>query len=287
MLLPSNIFPMKNAVLLSGIIALFLSAAACAAPSVTIVANSIDLALSKGYLDNLEASGIKVTTITAADLPTHKGDANIMILGGQNAPEGIGSIVKDLLTASEKKEVLASPDAKIAVIIANAWTTKQKVMIFAGYEKGETRKAFADAQGDLMKSLRFNDSNYPQNYTTTTANVPALDPTQPYTEVTAYEAYAIIKGITDLEVIDVRGKPIYDMGHIPGAANMPVREIEQSLGTLNKNRTYLLYCGGNSESINAGNILAANGYKKLYRLVDGYVAWRKAGYPKETTQTVQ
>ncbi len=277
---------MKNPVLILAVF-LFISGAAYAIPSVTVVGNSIDLALSRGYIDNLAASGINVSAITAADLPAHKGDANIMILGGQNAPEGIGPIVGDLLTESEKKQVLASPDAKIVVIIANAWATKQKVMIFAGYEKAETRKAFGDAQGDIMKSLRFNDSLYPQNETTVTANVPPIDPTQPFTEVSAYEAYAIIQDVPGVEVIDVRGKPLYDNGHIPGAVNMPVREIEGGVDSLAKDKTYLLYCGGNSESINAGNILAANGFKNLYRLVDGYVAWRKAGYAKEVTQTTQ
>jgi rhodanese-related sulfurtransferase len=275
---------MKKAFLQSGIIAFLLSTVAFATPSVTIVGNSIDLALSRGYIDNLEASGIGATAITAADLPSHKGDANIIILGGQNSPEGIGPVVNELLSASEKKEVLSAPDAKIVVIIANAWTAKQKVTVYAGYEKEQTRKVFADAQGDIMKSLRFNDSFYPQDNANTTAKVPALDPTQPYTEVSAYEAMALIKGVPDLEIIDVRGKPLYDIGHIPNAANMPVREIEQNMGALGKDRTYLIYCGGNSESINAASLLAANGYKKLYRLVDGYVAWRKAGYPKEVTQ---
>jgi rhodanese-related sulfurtransferase len=275
---------MNNVFLLSGIIALLLCVSACAAPTVTIIGNSIDLALSRGYIDNLKASGIDATAITPADLPSHKGDANIIILGGQNAPEGIGPIVDGLLSISEKKEVLSAPDAKTVVIIANAWAEKQKVTIYAGYEKEQTRKVFADAQGDIMKSLRFNDSSYPQNNADATAQVPALDPTQPYTEVSAYEAMAIIKGIPGMETIDVRGKPLYDYGHIPGAVNMPVREIEQSMTTLSKDRTYLIYCGGNSESIKAASLLAANGYKKLYRLVDGYVAWRKAGYPKEVSQ---
>jgi rhodanese-related sulfurtransferase len=269
------------------ILILLLSTAACASPTVTIVGNSIDLALSRGYIDNLEASGIDVSAITAADLPAHKGDANIIILGGQNAPEGIGPIVSELLTNTEKNDALSSPDAKIVVIIPNAWGAKQKVTVYAGYEKEETRKAFGDAQGDIMKSLRFNDSVYPQNNAQVTAKLPLLDSTQPYTEISAYEAYALIKGIPDLEIIDVRGKPLYDAGHIPGAVNMPVRGIEANIGDLDKSKTYLLYCGGNSESIKAASMLAANGFKNLYRLVDGYVAWRKAGYAKEVTPAGQ
>jgi rhodanese-related sulfurtransferase len=45
--------------------------------------------------------------------------------------------------------------------------------------------------------------------------------------------------------------------------------------------TYLLYCGGNSQSIRVGTVMSQNGFTKLYRLVDGYVAWRRAGFPRE------
>ena len=274
---------MKNpSPLLLGI--LLLAASVYAEPSVTIVANSIDLALNAGYIDNLRASGINSTTIAASELPSHKEDPNIYFLGGQNAPEGIGKIVGDLLTDSEKSDVTASHDAKTIVIIANQWAPHQKVMIFAGYEKEQTRKAFGDAQGDVMKSLRFSDSNYPQNNTAAEAAVPPLDATQPFTEITAQEAYAITKNVPDLKIIDVRGAPLYDAGHIPGAVNMPVRELTANVGTLSKDTTYLLYCGGNSESIKAGTVMASEGFKKIYRLVDGYMAWRKAGYPREVTK---
>lgn len=281
----SYISSMKKA-LISGIIFL-LASFACAAPSVTVVGNSIDLALSRSYIDNLEESGIDVSSIVASDLPAHKEDPNIIILGGQNAPEGIGPVVSGLLSDQEKKEVLSSPDARIVVVITNPWAAKQKVLVFAGYEKEQTRKAFADAQGDIMKSLRFNETMYPQDNAEVRAVVPSIDPTQPYTEVSAYEAYAIIKEVRDVGIIDVRSSPAYDAGHIPGALNIPVRNMDGALGSLHTERTYLVYCGGNSESIKAGNILAAKGYKKLYRLVDGYMAWRKAGYPKEVSSPNQ
>jgi len=234
-------------------------------------------------LDNLQASGINVAAITADQLSSHKNDPVILVLGGQNAPENVGAITNELMTDVEKKEVLASPDSKNVFIVLNPWAANQTVIIFAGYEKEQTRKAFSDAQGDLLKIFRFNESQYPTNSTVSSATVPSLNPTQPFTEVNAYEAKAIIGSIPNLEVIDVRGTAVYDAGHIPGAVSMPVRVIEQNTGTLSKDKTYLLYCGGNSESINAGNMLAAAGYKKIYRLVDGYMAWRRAGYPKEVT----
>jgi rhodanese-related sulfurtransferase len=271
---------MKNIFILAGMI-LLLSLSALAAPTATIVCNSIDCAMNQGYFDNLASSGINITVIPVDDLPKHKEDPFIIILGGQNAPEGIGRLVSGLLNSREKNEIISTPDSKTTVVIYAPWVGKQKVLVYAGYGKEQTRKAFGDAQGDLMKSLRLNESVYPQNFTRKDVQIPPLDLQQPFTEVNAYEAYSIMQGIPNLEVIDVRGTAIYDMGHVPGAVNMPVRVIEQNLGALSKDKTYLIYCGGNSESIKAGTILSAAGYTKLYRLVDGYMAWRKAGYPKE------
>lgn len=137
-------------------------------------------------------------------------------------------------------------------------------------------------QGDILKSLRFNDSAITENNASTVmASVPTLDVSQPFTEIDAYQANAVIRNIPGVVIIDVRGAPLYAAGHIPGAINMPEREFEQAVSSLDKGVAYLLYCGGNSQSIRVGTVMSQNGFIRLYRLVDGYVAWRKAGFPKE------
>lgn len=273
---------MKNAVL-SFLALLSIPAfvqAESAAPQVTVLANSIDLSLSQGYVDTLKALGFSVVAISAAELPSHQGDTLILVLGGHRAPEGVGKVVDSILTAAEKEEILSSASSKVLVVLPGVWSQKQRVMVFAGYGKEQTRKLFGEAQGDIIKSLKFNDSSYLENYTGTADAVPPLDAAQPFTEVDAYEAAAIIRDVAGVQVLDVRGAPFYSAGHIPGAVSLPERQFRESLSHLDRDGTYLLYCGGNSESISAGNILASLGYKKLYRLVDGYIAWRKAGYPR-------
>jgi rhodanese-related sulfurtransferase len=243
------------------------------------VGNSIDLPFAASYIETLRGVGIDVATISAAELPAHQSDPRIFILGGQHSPEGVGTIVTGLMTQKEREDTLR-PGAKTLVVLPSIWAQRQMVQIFAGYGKEQTRKLFAEAQGDIIKSIRFNESAYPQNYTLSTTDVPQLDDTQPYTEVDAYQANAIIGSLPGLEIIDVRGVPFYASGHIPGAVNIQAVKVGDHLSELPRDRTYLLYCGGNSESISAANQLAANGYKKLYRLVDGYMAWRMAGFPK-------
>jgi rhodanese-related sulfurtransferase len=275
---------MKAGHLLIGLLILLYSVSTLVQASgtmVTVVGNSIDLPLAESYLENFRNSGFDVQAITAQELLQHKNDSIILILGGQNAPEGIGFIVDGIMTPREKDEVLSNKDAHVLVVAPNLWASKQKVMVFAGYGKEQTRKLFADMQGDLLKVLVFNDSSLPENNTTAvTVDVPPIDSSQPFTEVDANQANSIIQNIPDVVVIDVRGSPLYMAGHIPGAINLPERQFEQSIGTLDKSATYLLYCGGNSQSIRVGTVMSQNGFTHLYRLVDGYMAWRKAGFPK-------
>ena len=259
---------------------LMLSGAACA-QHVTIVANSIDLPFASGFIDNLRIAGVNVQTISASELESHRNDSNIFILGGQNAPEGIGPVASSILNDWEKAQVISQPEARLQVIALNVWAKNQKVRVFAGYEKEQTRLLLSESLSDIVRGMKFNDSTYPQNFTGVIVPAPQLNPSQPFTEVDANQANAIIKNIPGVVVIDVRGRELYALGHIPGAINMPVRNIAQNLGALDNQKTYLLYCGGNSESILAGNLLHESGFKNIYRIVDGYVAWRKAGYPKE------
>jgi len=250
-------------------------------PTITVLANSIDLPLVQGYIDNYKAAGFIVQTITAQELAAHQNDPTILILGGQNAPEGIGEITSKIMNDREKQQVLSRPDASILINAPNYWTEKQRVLVFAGYGKEQTRKLFGDSQGDLLKTLRFNDNALPENTTTApTVETPQIDPTQPYTEIDAPQANALIQTTPSITIIDVRGVPLYQAGHIPGAINLPEREFESALGTMDKQATYLIYCGGNSQSIRVSTIMSQNGYTNLYRLVDGYMAWRKAGYPR-------
>ncbi len=264
------VFPLMTSPLVSG-------------QRITVLGNSIDLPLVSGYLDTYMAAGVDVQTISANELPAHKNDPVIMILGGQNSPEGVGEIVGGILNPNEKNDVLSSPNSEVFAIAANLWAAKQKVIVFAGYGKEQTRRLFAGAQADILKSMRFNDSAFAVNYTDTSATVPLLDGTQPFTDVDAYEANSIIRGISGVLIVDVRGAPFYDAGHIPNAKNIHGRELYTQVDSMDKDVTYLLYCGGNSESIAAGNLMYQKGFKKVYRLVDGYIAWRRAGFPKEKT----
>jgi len=89
-------------------------------------------------------------------------------------------------------------------------------------------------------------------------------------------------------VVDVRPPKEYAEGRIPGAINMPADNFVQDMSKLPKDRTIVLYEGGQSSggdicaaSRAAGRALLENGFSfekvKVYQ--DGLAGWQKAGQP--------
>ena len=83
-------------------------------------------------------------------------------------------------------------------------------------------------------------------------------------------------------VLDVRPEDEFALGHLPGALNIPLAELERRLGELPANREVIAYCRGPYcvLSFEAVAALRARGYR-VRRLEDGYPEWKAAGLPVE------
>jgi ArsR family transcriptional regulator len=83
-------------------------------------------------------------------------------------------------------------------------------------------------------------------------------------------------------VLDVRPEDEFAVGHLPGALNIPLAELERRLGELPADREVIAYCRGPYcvLSFEAVSALRARGYL-VHRLEDGYPEWRAAGLPVE------
>jgi rhodanese-related sulfurtransferase/DNA-binding HxlR family transcriptional regulator len=84
-------------------------------------------------------------------------------------------------------------------------------------------------------------------------------------------------------ILDVRPEDEFALGHLPGALNIPLGDLERRLAELRFDREVIAYCRGPYcvLSFEAVAALRARGYL-VHRLEDGYPEWKAAGLPIET-----
>lgn len=76
-------------------------------------------------------------------------------------------------------------------------------------------------------------------------------------------------------LLDVRPPEEFEAGHIPGALNIPIEELEQRLGELDQGREVVAYCRGPycALSVEAVRLLQSHGVRAV-RLQEGYPEWK-------------
>ncbi len=72
------------------------------------------------------------------------------------------------------------------------------------------------------------------------------------------------------KLIDVRGPAMHAAGALPGAVNIPLPKLRESLGQLNKNEPITVHCQVGQTSYIAARILMQSGFKEVYNLAGGY-----------------
>jgi phage shock protein E len=84
-------------------------------------------------------------------------------------------------------------------------------------------------------------------------------------------------------ILDVRTVKEFNQGHVPGAINVPHKQIKKRLAGLKmiKDKTIILYCHSGTRAGIAKKLLAKNGFDKLDHLVGDYKAWHKKGLPED------
>lgn len=83
----------------------------------------------------------------------------------------------------------------------------------------------------------------------------------------------------DAQVIDVRDQGEFASGHVPNARHIPLGELEQRSGDLEKfkDRPIILCCATGNRSAAALATLRKAGFEKLFNLRGGIAEWEKAG----------
>ena len=80
------------------------------------------------------------------------------------------------------------------------------------------------------------------------------------------------------QLVDVRADHEWEMGRIEGATHLPLADLAERAGEIDKDRPVVFYCRGGNRSTMAAEALGAEGYDTV-KLSEGIVGWAEAGLP--------
>lgn len=84
-------------------------------------------------------------------------------------------------------------------------------------------------------------------------------------------------------VLDVREQGEYDSGHVINSRLIPVGQLRERVGELEKyrQRPIVVLCRSGNRSASAAAFLKKEGFTKVHNLAGGIIAWQKANLPLE------
>lgn len=83
----------------------------------------------------------------------------------------------------------------------------------------------------------------------------------------------------ELQVVDVRAPAETAGGTLPGATEIPLAVLLESLDALDRQTPVVTYCGSGYRSQIAASALSESGFVDVTDLLGGYAAWESAGLP--------
>ncbi len=70
-------------------------------------------------------------------------------------------------------------------------------------------------------------------------------------------------------ILDVRRPGEFDSSHVKNAKHLELASFPKNLNSLDKNKTYLIYCASGNRSVTAASILKAKGFEKVMNVYGG------------------
>ncbi len=97
-------------------------------------------------------------------------------------------------------------------------------------------------------------------------------------EVSREEAQKLVE--EGAQLVDVRAGHEWEAGRIAGATHLPLAELAERTGEIDRDRPVVLYCRGGNRSTMATDALAEAGFDAT-KLSEGIVGWSEASLPLE------
>jgi rhodanese-related sulfurtransferase len=97
----------------------------------------------------------------------------------------------------------------------------------------------------------------------------------------ARDLIAANEGNVDFILLDTRTRIEFDKGHIKGAyfLDYNAEDYWEQVQSLEKNKTYLLYCHSGGRSGETVKYMKENGFAEAHNMTGGIIAWKRALYP--------
>jgi hydroxyacylglutathione hydrolase len=80
-----------------------------------------------------------------------------------------------------------------------------------------------------------------------------------------------------MQVLDVRKHSEWSISHLKNATFKPLSEFPDNIDKLDKNKPYIVHCGGGYRSMTAISIMKNHGFKNLINVYGGFGAMQQAG----------
>jgi rhodanese-related sulfurtransferase len=109
--------------------------------------------------------------------------------------------------------------------------------------------------------------------------VPALMPRG--RQASPFQATQMINRGKSTAVVDVRSADEFAAGHLRDAKNIPLADLSNRIGELDKSRvkTVIVVCQSGARADKAARQLKAAGFEDIHSLEGGMTAWSAAGLP--------
>jgi hydroxyacylglutathione hydrolase len=104
-------------------------------------------------------------------------------------------------------------------------------------------------------------------------------------QVSVEEVSELIKTEKNLQFVDVRRPAEYAAGHAVRTMNIPLDNLPKEFDRLDPDVPTYVICQGGYRSSLGGSILENAGFKKIYNLTGGTMAWMDAGLETEVSAT--
>ncbi len=101
-----------------------------------------------------------------------------------------------------------------------------------------------------------------------------LHATAPFEDIGSVAFQQRISTAVNFTLLDVRTREEFEEGHIPGAVNLDLLDgsLEEELASLDKEKTYFVYCRSGGRSSHACLIMSNEGFK-VVNLAGGFMYW--------------